>query len=1154
MKAKLLLTVSFLFLSADILETGSNIRFQRITITDGLSLSSVYCIFQDSKGFMWFGTEDGLNKYDGKNFNVYRPDPSDKNSLTYRWIEHIVEDPYGNLWFGSRGGLNCFDPRKEVFIQYRYNKSIVSCISNDTITRIILDNHDFIWIGTYNGLNRINLQTKQLERIILPGSPGGNLRINDILADPAGNIWIGTNYGLFRYEQDSRMFKSIQLEVPGKGSNTQGKRTDKILSLAENDDFLWIGTEKGLIKIILSDNSISHFPIPLSFTGKFNDQSVEKILIDRNENLWIVSSQGLLKFDIINKKFIQIIRSLDTSHSLSINTVKPIFEDSKGSIWFGTFGAGLYRIRQETGDISHFQNNPADIKSLSENAINCIYEDRSGRLFFGTFGAGISIYDPQANKFALFRHNPLDPNSLSSNFIWSVYEDREEQLWIGTNDKGLNVYTPKTQKFTFYDYQETNPYSLSNSTVKEIAGDSQGNIWIGTDGGGLSKFNRESGKFIHFKTVRGDPSTISNNSVRAIFEDNDGILWIGTKEGLNRFNPVTQIFKRYLHSGEDPQSISNNFIYSSIHQDKNGFLWIGTYGGGLNRMDIKNETFKYFIHDPDNPESIADDVVFSIYEDTSGILWIGTNSGLDRFDPASGKFRRFGLNEGLPNEVIYGILPDAQNHIWMSTNHGISRFDLSDFSTKNFDVNDGLQSNEFNGGAYHRGFSGRLYFGGVYGLNIINPEDILTPEGKSEVVITKLEILGHEVKVSPPSEDQRRGISINKIIEKNGQYYLPENISFLQEIELDYKFRFFSIEFSALNNPPTGKINYAYQMENLEDEWNFSGERNYVAYANMKSGTYYFRVKTMNPDGRWSDTDTQLKITITPPYWETWWFIMLATLLGLIIAVFIYRYLIEAKTSKLLKLQNEKINAANIKLAESERNLTEMNATKDKFFSIISHDLKNPLTSLLSISETIMEESKADQDEKSQGIGKIHESIKQIHALLENLLTWSRAQRGRLNFEPVNFNLAKLIEVNLNLHRAMAENKNVILSHELEDEIIAYGDRDMINTVIRNLVNNAIKFTSPRGIVKVETKQNNGHIQVLVKDNGTGISEENLHKLFRIDIKYKTAGTSGEKGTGLGLILCKEFVEKNGGNMIVESAINQGSTFGFTIPAGRGET
>jgi ligand-binding sensor domain-containing protein/signal transduction histidine kinase len=1143
MRIKLLLTASLLFLSADILETGSIIRFQRITINEGLSLSSVYCIFQDSKGFMWFGTEDGLNKFDGKNFKVYRPDPANRNSLTYRWIEHIIEDPYGNLWFGSRGGLNCFDPKKEIFIQYKHKTDDISGISNDTITKLFLDKNDFIWIGTLNGLNRINLQTKQLERIILPTDQDVNLRINELVADREGNIWIGTSHGLFCFKQESQLITQIILKIPG-------GTTERILSVSEDAGLLWIGTDKGLVRYSIADENLSHFILPLSFAGRSNDQSVEKVYLDRSENLWIVTSQGLLKFDRKNRKFVHVIKSLDTSHSLSINTVKPIFEDSNGSVWFGTFGSGLYRIHKATGKISHFQNNPADSKSLSENAINCIYEDRCGRLFFGTFGAGISIYNPQANKFALIRNNPLDRNSLSSNFVWSVFEDHKGQIWIGTNDKGLNVYSPETGQFTFYDHRESNPYSLPNSCVREIFEDSKENIWIGTDGGGLSKFDSKSGKFINYKSVPGNPGTISNNSVRAIYEDRNGYLWIGTREGLNRFNPETKLFKRYVHSDENPHSISGNFVYSSICQDKNGFLWIGTYGGGLNRMDVESETFTHYRYGPENPESISDDVVFSVYEDDSGILWIGSNSGLNRFDPVTGKFRRFGLNEGLPSEVIYGILPDEGKNIWLSTNHGISRFNLIDFSTRNFDVNDGLQSDEFNGGSYHKGISGRMYFGGVYGLNIIEPEKIVIPEGIAEVVITKMEILGHEVKVLPPDNSLNYDIRRNEIIEMNGDYYLPENISFINEIILDYKYRFFSIEFAALNNPLTGGVMYAYQMENLEDDWNFAGERNYVSYANMKSGTYNLKVKTSNPDGTWSDNITSLTVTITPPFWESWWFIIFVTLIALMITIFIYRYLVKVRTYNLLRIQNEKINAANVKLAESERNLTEINATKDKFFSIISHDLKNPLTSLISISESIMEESKADQDDKSHGIRKIHESIKQIHTLLENLLTWSRSQTGRLKYEPVDFNLSRLIEVNLNLHRTMAENKNISLEFESKDILTAFGDRDMINTVVRNLVNNAIKFTPPGGLVRVETRKENNIIHVLVRDNGTGISEENMQKLFRIDVKYKTAGTSGEKGTGLGLILCREFVEKNGGKITVESTLNQGSTFVFTLPAG----
>jgi len=1146
MKIKLLL-ICFLFLSADIIETGTNIRFQRITINDGLSLSSVYCIFQDSKGFIWLGTEDGLNKYDGRNFKVFRPEPSGKNCLSYRWVEHILEDQYGILWFGSRGGLTCFNPKKGSFVQFTHNKSDKNTISNDTITKLFLDNHDFLWVGTFNGLNRINLITKELERIELPRENGFPKRINDVQPGQEGDIWIASDDGLFLFDNNKQLISKTHLE-------SRNKVIRNIFSVISVQDELWIGTEDGLIRYSIHDKNILHFTLPAQFSSPDRDHSIEKVYLDSFANVWIVTSQGLMRFDRQNQKFIQIIRSLDTSHSLSVITVKPVYEDSNGFIWFGTFGSGLYRIESLSGNIIHYQHNPADQLSLSENAINCIYEDRTCRLWFGTFGAGISIYDPRSNRFGLVRHDPLDPNSLSSNFVWSIYESRNGDLWIGTNDKGLNVYSPRNNTFTFYDHNNSDPHSLSNSSVREIFEDSNGSIWIGTDGGGLDKFDRRNERFMHFRSVPGNPSTISNNSVRAIYEDKTGSLWIGTRDGLNKYNPEEQTFKRYHHSDDDPASISNNFIYSSIYQDEKGFLWFGTYGGGLNKMNIDNETFTCFLNDPDDPESISDNVAFSIYEDVDGTFWIGTNNGLDRFDPETGKFRRFGISEGLPNEVIYGILPDNQNNIWLSTNLGISRFSLSDFSTKNFNVNDGLQSNEFNGGAYHKGHSGKLYFGGVYGLNIIEPDKISPVENVSEVVITKLEILGREVSILPPSGIQQPVYPPNTVIEKEGDLFLTENISFLKEIVLDYKYRFVSIEFSALNNPIPEKASYAYQMENLEDEWNFSGERNYVSYANMKSGIYNFRVKAMNPDGIWSDTVTELKITITPPFWESWWFIIIEIIIALILAIFIYVYLVKVRTNKLLRIQNEKINNANKKLAESERNLKEINATKDKFFSIISHDLKNPLTSLLSISESMLEvDIKQGEYEKSSGIRKIHDSIWQIHDLLENLLTWSRSQTGRLKFEPVNFNLSKLIEINLNLHRIPAEKKGIKLTCRSPEGIYAYGDRDMINMVIRNLLNNAVKFTLSDGTIDIDVKRNNSTLEVLIKDEGIGISKENLDKLFRIDVKFKTTGTAGEKGTGLGLILCKEFVEKNGGEMIVESELNKGSIFGFTIPAGKGE-
>jgi len=388
-----------------------------------------------------------------------------------------------------------------------------------------------------------------------------------------------------------------------------------------------------------------------------------------------------------------------------------------------------------------------------------------------------------------------------------------------------------------------------------------------------------------------------------------------------------------------------------------------------------------------------------------------------------------------------------------------------------------------------------------------------------------------------------------RIIEYEGEYYASENPTYMEEIVLDYNHRFFSVEFSALNNPQTGKLQYSYIMENLETEWNNAGSRNYVSYANMKAGSYTLKVVATNADGYRSDPPLTLNLIVTPPFWQVWWFILLEIMVAGVVVVMIYIYLLKSRTNRLLKYQNQKISEANEALRESEKNLMELNATKDKFFSIISHDLKNPFSSLLSISELMVDSfDDAGREDHRAGFRKINQSVKHLLDLLENLLTWSRSQRGRIKYDPVRFNLSNLIRENINLHKILAEKKGIRLIALEPDEIYAYGDRDMINSVIRNLVNNALKFTGRDKKVEIKVSSNDQDIEVSIVDEGIGIEQENMEKLFRIDEKFKARGTAGEIGTGLGLIICREFVEKNGGEITVQSQPGEGTTFSFTIP------
>ena len=331
---------------------------------------------------------------------------------------------------------------------------------------------------------------------------------------------------------------------------------------------------------------------------------------------------------------------------------------------------------------------------------------------------------------------------------------------------------------------------------------------------------------------------------------------------------------------------------------------------------------------------------------------------------------------------------------------------------------------------------------------------------------------------------------------------------------------------------------------------NLAGNRTYVTYANMKPGTYIFEADAINPDGFLSEKPAQLKITITPPFWRSYWFMLLIALMGMGVFVFVYRYLLNQRTNKLLKEQYEQIKIANNQLQISENNLKELNATKDKFFSIISHDLKNPFTSVLSISELMASNfDQTDPDDVKFGVNKIHQTNKFIYELLENLLTWSKTQRGNITVEEVQFNLSKIIETNINILKLAAEKKNISIENNTDQEICAVADREMISTVFRNLVNNAIKFTPPGKKIRINTLMNKKHVIVEVQDEGIGIEPEDQKRLLRIDDKFKTEGTQGEKGTGLGLIICKEFIEKNGGTIEVESTPGKWSIFRITIPS-----
>jgi len=1131
------------FYISTVVAQKSNINFQHLTINNGLSLSSVYCIYEDKAGFMWFGTEDGLNRYDGKSFTIFRSQAGNQNSLSYKWTEIIFEDSRGQLWFGSKGGLTVFNPANETFGQYRSQEDNTAALSNDTVTAISESRDGSLWVGTAKGLNRIELKSGKIEQIALIGN---NISYNSsgiykIVCEQNGNIRIASEDGLFYATGENPVFGLICPK-----SSWLNKR---VYTLLLDNGVVWAGTDNGLVSYDKNTEKIRVFEVGGCGKNMDFDYKIEKLMLDRQGKVWAGTPGGLFLFDSSKGQFTCITEALDASQSLSVNTAKPITLDSRDNLWYGTYGSGLYRINTSTLEVENYIHNATNQGSLSQNSINCIYEDRTGVIWIGTFGAGISLYDRFAHKFKLITHDPLDENSLSGNFIWTVFEAADGAVWTGTNTNGLNRYLPKTGRFTRFIHDEADGGSLSATSVRKVFEDSKGIIWVGTDGGGLNRYNPKTEKFTHYLSDPDNPQTLTGNFIRVIYEDHAGNLWIGTRNGLNKINPKSGLCQRFTNDPANPQSLSHNFIYSLIYEDHQGNLWIGTYGGGLNKMNVETETFSSFTFDATIAGSISDNIVFSMYEENDGTLWVGTNDGLDRFDKQQGKFIRFGTEQGLPNEVIYGVLPDGQNNIWLSTNLGISKFNLRSYKVENFDVNDGLQSNEFNGGAFHRGKSGKLYFGGVYGLNIIEPEKLIKSQNTSNVILTGLDILGKKVSVGVPSGFDYRSHSKNTITEVDDRLIMEQAIAYTREIKLDYNQRFLGFEFAVLNVPPSEKMTYSYKMENMDEDWNYSGSRNFVTYANIPPGNYIFKVIAKNESGETSLNTASLKIAIHPPYWKTWWFYLLEIFVALFLAAFIYIYLLKARTNKLLVDQNQKIQEANRQLTESEAKLKELNATKDKFFSIIAHDLKNPFTSLLSISELLSKNFESlDEDDKKEGIDGFHNSARRIYSLLENLLVWSRTQTGRVKYSPQEFNISELAAECYDLLALSAEKKKLDFHIWTPENQKVFADREMIHTVLRNLLHNAIKYSVPGGNISLHIKEiEDGLLRIGVTDKGVGIPDDRLKLLFNLASKANSDGTCGEKGTGLGLIVCKEFIERNGSKLLVKSKVGEGSEFSFCL-------
>jgi diguanylate cyclase (GGDEF)-like protein len=650
------------------------IRFERLSTDHGLSQSSVMSLLQDSQGFMWFGTEAGLNRYDGRTFTVYRHDVHDPVSIPSDFVWDVAEDANGDLWVATEGGgLARWERATDRFVHYPVDPKGSSGTPSRQLRTVHVDSKGSVWAGTKDaGLVRLDPRSGHWQSFRSdPGDPE-SLADDGVYAiheGPAGTLWVGTNRGLSRFEPATGRFLSYYHEP----NNPRSLGADRIRGIHE----------------------------------------------DREGRLWVATFGGGL--DVLAKggeRFEHIRHDAANPRGLADDFVHAVREDSAGRLWVAT-RSGL-QLREADGSFSTYRNDAADPRSLGDSDVLSLFEGRSGVLWFGTRAGGAARFDPRTWAFGLVRPEPGHPGGLANGYVTSFSEDAHGNLWIGTLG-GLHELTRASGEMRRY---ASGQRGLKDDRVMALLHDKRGRLLVGTMEGGLNRYDPSRGRFEVFRSDAGRPGSLSANGVMALLEDRRGSIWVGTYGGgLNRLDVDANRFTTFRHDPKDPTSVSRDVV-TALAEDPSGALWLGTEGGGLNRLDPGAARFERFTHDPADAGSLADDTVYALHVDASGRLWAGTRSGLSRLDPGSGpvRFRSYTSGDGLAGNVVYGIQSDGVGRLWLSGSQGLVRFDPRTGTFKQYTASQGLQGNEFNFGAHYRSPQGELLFGGPAGFNAFFPE------------------------------------------------------------------------------------------------------------------------------------------------------------------------------------------------------------------------------------------------------------------------------------------------------------------------------------------------------------------------------------------------------------------------------------------------
>lgn len=1124
--SRICLLISLLFILNPVFAVDI-LRMEWISDRDGLSQNTVRCMMQDDKGFMWFGTINGLNRYNGKEFIVFLPQTGNFASLPDNRIRSLQEDRHGYVWIRTIANIFCcYDPRLERFVDYDSENR------QKSFTHAGVFSNGDVWLwGASDGCCRVRHEEGGLRSLRFGEAELGSRSVNFVYEDSLHQIWISSRAGLFRLEGDSAVrmsseyFFSIHesdgciylisdrrivcfdnkkqqfgkvMTYPGGGAIMLNMTT------LLNDGLLLLATKEAIVAF--DSRKMKFIPAETLFNGEWVKNAT--FYTDNKGNKWMYNISGSVwrhfpdnHFEKINLIPTDILTAIDAERY-------EIYHDSHNIIWITTYGNGLFALDQNNGQTYHYttansdlptdyllcvtedklgeiwvgtefsgiskislNNYPVEVlypaseeRNPRKNAVRLIYEDSQGRFWIGTRTGYLHIYDSLFNK--------LKSHKINGGLPFAITEDSLGNVWLGTRGKGIMVFPPSGNAPVWsYQLHDIDRQNTSSNNVFDILRDSKNRIWVASFGGGLhyADLNSKEITFRHINT-----RTVNQDMMRAIIQDRTGLIWIGTNEGVNVFDPDELILQndKYLNFRfdlNDNRSINNNEI-KAILEDSKGRIWFGTTGGGLNLL---------------------------MREEPLERSW----------------FKHYTAQHGLSNEVIQTILEDEQGSIWVSTEggSGISKFNPQTERFENFSFSNHLQSGLFNEGSRWKKKDGELMFGSYSGIFIFNPEKIKYDDYTPPVVITGLKINGIDVRPQG----------------KNSP--LSQSISLTNAIQLNYSQNSFNIEFAMLNFHSPDYNQYTYYLEGYEKTWNQATRHNIAAYRNLPQGTYRFKVKGSNSFGLWTEQETVLKITVVPPFWKSDYAFVFYSLFIAVVVFFIFRTI----------LQIHGLNTA----VKIEKQFTEY---KLRFFTNISHEFRTPLTIIRASIENLSEMKDLPPAVAKQ-INHMAKSSSNLLRLIDQLLEFRKLQNNQVKLQLEQTEIVGFLNDIYQTFTELSEKKKIRFLFESSLSVRnVLIDREKIDKIAYNLLSNAMKHTPENGIIvlRIDFFEENDTFTFSVSDSGTGIpkGKENLLFVRFAQINYSSGGT------GIGLHLSAELANVHKGKIDYADSELGGACFSVSIP------